>query len=161
MNGSNLNVKEKIQNNKGLMVTSNYFVAENGVTRRSRRFSAFIGCLCDNRLGNNGNIHIVHEIEVNLHFLRPLAARLIRSINDDLFDVLVHDGLCILEAVNLGGDTDTIAAVSGGLAGVLYGNDVLPKEWLDVIIDRENILLMCCNLERLIFTHSRKNQVEQ
>ena len=45
-------------------MTSNYFVAENGVTRRSRRFSAFIGCLCDNRLGNNGNIHIVHEIEV-------------------------------------------------------------------------------------------------
>ena len=67
----------------------------------------------------------------------------------------------VLQAVNLGGDTDTIAAVSGGLAGVLYGNDGLPKEWLDVIIDRENILLMCCNLERLIFTHSRKNQVEQ
>ena len=35
-------------------MTSNYFVAENGVTRRSRRFSAFIGCLCDDRLGNNG-----------------------------------------------------------------------------------------------------------
>ena len=31
---------------EGLIVTSNYFVAENGVTRRSRRFSAFIGCLC-------------------------------------------------------------------------------------------------------------------
>ena len=86
-----LNKKSKME---GLIVTSNYFVAENGVTRRSRRFSAFIGCLCDDRLGNNGNIHIVHEIEVNLHFLRPLAAGLIRSINDDLFDVLVHDGLC-------------------------------------------------------------------
>ena len=35
---------------QGLIVTSNYFVAENGVTRRSRRFSAFIGCLCDDRL---------------------------------------------------------------------------------------------------------------
>ena len=67
------NKKEFIQ---GLMVTSNYFVAENGVTRRPRRFSAFIGCLCDNRLGNNGNIHIVHEAEENLHFLFALAAGL-------------------------------------------------------------------------------------
>ena len=28
---------------------------------------------------------------------------------------------CVLRAVNLGGDTDTVAAVSGGLAGVGYG----------------------------------------
>lgn len=80
--------------NQGLIVTSNYFVAENGVTRRSRRFSAFIGCLCDDRLGNNGNIHIVHEIEENLHFLLALAAGLVRGIDNDLLDILVHNGLC-------------------------------------------------------------------
>ena len=79
---------------QGLIVTSNYFVAENGVTRRSRRFSAFIGCLCDNRLGNNGNIHIVHKVEKNLHFLLALAAGLVRGIDNDLLDILVHDGLC-------------------------------------------------------------------
>ena len=53
----------KSPENQGLIVTSNYFVAENGVTRRSRRFSVFIGCLRDDRLGNNGNIYIVHEVE--------------------------------------------------------------------------------------------------
>ncbi|WFB34562.1 ADP-ribosylglycohydrolase family protein [Kiritimatiellota bacterium B12222] len=36
----------------------------------------------------------------------------------------------ILEAVNLGGDTDTTAAVCGGLAGLRYGYSGLPKEWL-------------------------------
>lgn len=82
------------EEDKGLIVTSNYFVAENGVTRRSRRFSAFIGCLCDNRLGNNGNIHIVHKVEKNLHFLLALAAGLVRGIDNDLLDILVHDGLC-------------------------------------------------------------------
>ena len=86
-----LNKKSKME---GLIVTSNYFVAENGVTRRSRRFSAFIGCLCDNRLGNNGNIHIVHKVEKNLHFLLALAAGLVRGIDNDLLDILVHDGLC-------------------------------------------------------------------
>ena len=84
----------KTPENQGLIVTSNYFVAENGVTRRSRRFSAFIGCLCDNRLGNNGNIHIVHKVEKNLHFLLALAAGLVRGIDNDLLDILVHDGLC-------------------------------------------------------------------
>lgn len=29
------------------------------MTRRSRRFSAFIGCFCNNRLGNHGNIDLV------------------------------------------------------------------------------------------------------
>ena len=86
-------LREKLEK-EGLIVTSNYFVAENGVTRRSRRFSAFIGCLCDNRLGNTGNIHIVHKVEKNLHFLLALAAGLVRGIDNDLLDILVHDGLC-------------------------------------------------------------------
>jgi len=37
---------------------------------------------------------------------------------------------CVLKAVNLGEDTDTVAAVAGGLAGMFYGIDGIPKEWL-------------------------------
>lgn len=87
--------------NQGLIVTSNYFVAENGVTRRSRRFSVFIGCLRDDRLGNNGNIYIVHEVEENLHFLLALAAGFVRGIDDDFLDILVHDGLCQLLHIHI------------------------------------------------------------
>ncbi|NGZ76752.1 ADP-ribosylglycohydrolase family protein [Saccharibacillus alkalitolerans] len=35
-----------------------------------------------------------------------------------------------LTAVNLGEDTDTTAAVAGGLAGILYGEAGIPAEWL-------------------------------
>ena len=56
----------------------------------------------------------------------------------------------VLRAVNLGGDTDTIAAVVGGLAGALYGYDTIPKEWLDEIVDKNKILLICDNFEKLI-----------
>lgn len=38
---------------------------------------------------------------------------------------------CVLAAVNLGGDADTTAAVTGGLAGILYGFEAIPGEWLD------------------------------
>ncbi|MGW5243414.1 ADP-ribosylglycohydrolase family protein [Streptomyces sp. NPDC004129] len=34
-------------------------------------------------------------------------------------------------AVDLGGDTDTVAAVTGGLAGAVYGPDALPERWTD------------------------------
>ena len=35
----------------------------------------------------------------------------------------------VLKAVNLGEDTDTTAAITGGLAGCLYGNERIPGEW--------------------------------
>ena len=37
---------------------------------------------------------------------------------------------CVLRAVNLGSDTDTTGCVAGGLAGLLYGLDAIPAEWL-------------------------------
>lgn len=50
---------------------------------------------------------------------------------------------CVLKAVNLGEDTDTVAAVAGGLAGVLYGLDAIPEEWLAVLAKRQWIEELC------------------
>ena len=62
-----------------------------------------------------------------------------------LWCVLTTDNYrdCVLKAVNLGEDTDTVAAVTGGLAGALYGYDAIPKEWLNALIRREYIEGMC------------------
>ena len=38
-----------------------------------------------------------------------------------------------LKAVNLGEDTDTVAAVAGGLAGIFYGVENIPGEWLETL----------------------------
>ena len=46
----------------------------------------------------------------------------------------------VLKAVNLGSDTDTTGAVTGGLAGLLYGLEQIPQEWLQVIARKEDIL---------------------
>lgn len=43
---------------------------------------------------------------------------------------------CIVKAVNLGDDTDTVGAVAGGLAGALYGAGSLPRRWSTVLQDR-------------------------
>lgn len=50
---------------------------------------------------------------------------------------------CVLKAVNLGEDTDTVAAVAGSMAGVLYGYDSIPEAWLDKLKKRDYIEKMC------------------
>lgn len=45
----------------------------------------------------------------------------------------------ILKAINLGGDTDTIAAIVGGIAGIYYGLNDIPKNWLQSIAKKEEL----------------------
>lgn len=45
----------------------------------------------------------------------------------------------VLKAVNLGEDTDTIGAITGAIAGIIYGYDSIPKEWLDEL-QNKNLL---------------------
>ena len=52
----------------------------------------------------------------------------------------------VLKAVNLGGDTDTTSAVTGGLAGLLYGYDQIPKRWIDVLARKNDIEDLCRRL---------------
>ena len=53
----------------------------------------------------------------------------------------------VLKAVNLGEDTDTTGAIAGGLAGVYYGFENIPKEWIDVIVRKNDILELSEKLE--------------
>ena len=46
----------------------------------------------------------------------------------------------VLKAVNLGKDTDTTGAVTGGLAGLIYGVDSIPKAWLKTLARKEDII---------------------
>lgn len=49
----------------------------------------------------------------------------------------------ILQAVNLGEDTDTTAAVTGGLAGIYYGYTQIPTEWVNQLARLEEIITFC------------------
>ena len=48
----------------------------------------------------------------------------------------------LLDAVNLGDDTDTTAAIYGQLAGASYGYDSLPNKWTDVVYAKDFLLCL-------------------
>ena len=65
------------------------------------------------------------EIKSSGHVIETLEAALWCFLTTDNY----RD--CILTAVNLGRDTDTVAAVAGGLAGMYYqGEDGVPAQWI-------------------------------
>lgn len=52
---------------------------------------------------------------------------------------------CVIKAIELGGDTDTVAAIAGGLAGIYYGigsEKGIPEEWIDALARKEWIMEM-------------------
>ena len=53
----------------------------------------------------------------------------------------------VLKAVNLGSDTDTTGAVTGGLAALMYGTNAIPKEWLAVLVRKDEIIKLAENYE--------------
>jgi ADP-ribosylglycohydrolase len=54
----------------------------------------------------------------------------------------------VLKAVNLGEDTDTTAAVTGGLAGILYGANSIPLNWIDQLARKSDIQNLAFKLDK-------------
>lgn len=76
--------------------------------------------------GNLKSIDI-KDISSSGYVISTLEAVLWTILNTDTF----KDS--IIKSVNLGKDTDTVGAITGSLAGIIYGINGIPKEWLDVI----------------------------
>jgi ADP-ribosyl-[dinitrogen reductase] hydrolase len=87
----------------------------------SRILSANIFKLQEEEISSSG--YVVHTLEAALWCLLNT-----NSYRD-----------AVLTAVNLGEDSDTTAAVTGGLAGLAYGWQTIPSEWLTVLARREDI----------------------
>lgn len=59
----------------------------------------------------------------------------------------------VLKAVNLGSDTDTTGAVTGGLAGLLYGFDNIPTNWTKQIARKDDIENLAERLAEKLASH--------
>ncbi|AYZ14375.1 ADP-ribosylglycohydrolase family protein [Chryseobacterium arthrosphaerae] len=86
------------------------------------------------------------EIKSGGYVLHSLEASLWCFLNSESYSEAV------LKAVNLGEDTDTTGAITGGIAGIYYGYENIPQEWLNVLVRKDDIEALC---EKLNNTYNR------
>lgn len=85
------------------------------------------------------------EISSSGYVLSGLEASLWCFLNSESY------AEAVLKAVNLGDDTDTTGAITGGLAGIYYGFENIPKEWVADLVRKEDIENLCLKLEKKLF----------
>jgi ADP-ribosyl-[dinitrogen reductase] hydrolase len=69
----------------------------------------------------------------------------IHTLESSIWSLLTTDNYqdAVLKSINLGDDTDTTGAVMGGLAGLVYGYDSIPKKWIDILARHNDIDDLC------------------
>ncbi len=82
-----------------------------------------------------GNIYDLTEKEIFS------TGYVLHTLEASIWCLLTTDNYksAVLKAVNLGEDTDTTGAVTGGLAGLLYGFETIPESWLQQIARKDDI----------------------
>ena len=93
----------------------------------SRLCDENFAALPEDKISSSG--YVVHTLEAALWCL----------LNTDDYKSLA------LKAVNLGGDTDTTGAVASGLAGIIYGVESIPAEWLSILKRRDYLKKLCAD----------------
>lgn len=83
----------------------------------------------------------VDDLKSSGYVVATLEASIWCLINSNSYEEAV------LKAVNLGGDTDTTGAVTGGLAAMHYGFKSIPKKWIDQLARKEDIEALAERLE--------------
>ena len=109
----------------GLDNAYSYYKSEKEIEAYKRLFKEDFAKLEDSEIKSTG--YIVDTLESAIWCL----------LNTDSYEE------CVLMAVNLGDDTDTVGAVAGGLAGVLYGYNAIPKNWINELVKNEMIEKLC------------------
>jgi len=108
--------KEKYEAYEVLRITVNDYVARN-------KFSLEEVSLFSRILEEDISTQDRFNIKGTGYVLRSLEAAFWCLLNSESYEEAV------LKAVNLGVDTDTTAAITGGLAGIYYGYDQIPETW--------------------------------
>jgi ADP-ribosyl-[dinitrogen reductase] hydrolase len=55
----------------------------------------------------------------------------------------------VLTAVNFGGDTDTVAAITGSIAGMYYGYESIPLEWRKTLLKADELEALAERLQTI------------
>lgn len=121
----------------------------NGETERQKIFSQVAQLLDENELGLYNMLpDIAGKKEEDLR----TSSRVQDTLETALWTLWMKKNYreCIATVINLGGDTDTIAAITGALAGAYYGEQGIPAEWLKHLEDKNIIAGLAGRLYKIM-----------
>lgn len=95
-------------------------------------------------LVNNINEQKLSTINSTNFVVDTLEAVFWVILNTDNF---IHS---IIGAINLGGDTSTIGALTGGMSGIIYGYEYIPEQWLKKLKKLDNLETITKAYEQLL-----------
>ena len=124
-----LTIEEHVENTNRQII--NYYEDSNELKHLKRIFEN------DFSEGLLSKGYIVNTIEVAIYCLKTT-----KSYKE-----------AVLKAVNLGEDSDTNAAVCGGLAGIYYGYDSIPQEWIGELAHSDKLISLCEKYEEICNEH--------
>ena len=107
-----------------------YFAGANELKHFSRILQDDISELKEETIKSSG--YVVHTLEASLWCF----------LTSNSYEKAV------LKAVNLGEDTDTTGAVTGGLAGIYYGLESIPSEWVNQIARKVDIVELAERMDK-------------
>lgn len=93
----------------------------------------------------------ISQIKSSGYIVDTLEASIWCVLNTDSYEEAV------IKAVNLGGDTDTIAAVTGSIAGLLYGRENIPQRWQSKLRNKEYLMQLIDNYGVYLSNSLKKN----
>lgn len=104
------------------------------LSKYDRILNSDISLLSENKVFSNG--YVVHTLEAVFWLF----------LNSKDYNKT------ILKAVNLGEDSDTVAAITGSLLGIYYGLDSIRDEWKLSLKRYDYIINLCSNFENILRT---------
>lgn len=110
---------------RGMDDAKKFYGAEKAFANFARLCDENFAALPEEKISSSG--YVLHTLEAALWCL----------LNTDDYKTLA------LKAINLGEDTDTTGAVAGGSAGIFYGVDSIPDEWLATLKRRDYLEQLC------------------
>jgi ADP-ribosyl-[dinitrogen reductase] hydrolase len=84
------------------------------------------------------------EIECSAFVLDSLKAALWAVLHTTTFE----EAVCFI--VNKGNDADTVAAITGALAGAVYGEEGIPARWRSALLNYERVIAAADGLAALV-----------
>ena len=102
-----------------------FYGSYQGFKNELKHFARVLSCAIDR----------LEEADINS------SGYIVDTLEASIWCLLRHDDArsIIIAAVNLGIDTDTTGSIAGGLAGLVYGTESIPEEWLATLARREDI----------------------